>query len=246
MKKIFIGLLCCLMLSGCGGNKSEEKEEEKDHSTTYRWSTSEVASKAPKLEKKHGRIENDNADLFKVAVYDQNKKVYNDYVQKCYDAGFTNEVSDYDNKEHLEHYANTSDGYRIDVEFYKKDGSEDKNTLMIRVLKLKNDDATNASNQNNTQQSTNNSSEVSPDFKANMDQYEKFFDSYVDFMKAFSKDDATAEQLLEYNKFMSEYPKTQEAINNIDTNNLSDADKAYYVEVTERISKKLLELSLTL
>ncbi|WP_270850019.1 DUF6591 domain-containing protein [Faecalibacillus faecis] len=243
MKKIFTGLLCCLMLAGCGGGN---KDEERDHSTTYRWSTSEIASKAPKLEKKHGRIENDSDDLFKVAIYDQSKKTYNDYVQKCYDAGFTNEVSDYDDKEYLEHYANTSDGYRIDIEFYKKDGNEDKNTLMIRVLKLKNDDATNTSNQSNHEESTNNLNEVSLDFKADMNQYEKFFDSYVDFMKAFDKDDASAEQLLKYNKFMSEYPKTQEAINNIDTNNLSDADKAYYVEVTERISNKLLELSITL
>lgn len=27
MKKIFIGLLCCLMLAGCGGNKSDKKSE---------------------------------------------------------------------------------------------------------------------------------------------------------------------------------------------------------------------------
>lgn len=244
MKKIFIGLLCCLMLAGCGGGS---KDEEKDHSTTYRWSTSEIANKIPKLEKKHGKIEYDRDDLFGVVIYDQKKKEYNSYVEKCYDAGFVNEIKDFNDDSSLEHFAYNSENYRVQIIFYKEDGTEDENSLVIQIQKMEDKSNENSSTeQNNTEQSTNDSTEVSTDFKATMDQYEKFFDSYVDFMKSYDANNSSATQLAKYTDFMNEYSKTMDALNKIDQNSLSAGDKAYYIEVTGRITQKLLEVNQTL
>ena len=246
LKRLFLGIVIIVILIVVAAEVFSDvgKEKKKDHSTTYRWSTTEVASKAPKLEKKHGEIVYDNDSSFKVVIYDQKKKTYNSYVQKCYDAGFTNDVSDNNDEASLEHYASTEDGYRINVEFYKEDGYEDKNSLVIDITKIYKENSTeqNDSEQNNTQQSTNNSNVVSADFKATMDQYEKFFDSYVDFMKSYDANNSTATQLKKYTEFMNEYSKTMDALNKIDQNSLSAGDKAYYVEVMGRITQKLAEV----
>lgn len=237
---IFIGLLVWIGIKQHNNNKHKKD----DHSVTYRWSTSEIANKIPKLEKKHGKIEYDREDLFGVVIYDQKKKDYNSYVEKCYDAGFVNEIDDFNSESSLEHFAYNSENYRVQVTFYKEDSIEDGNSLVIEIQKMKDksQETNSSSEQNNAQQSTNDSNEVSADFKATMDQYEKFFDSYVDFMKSYDANNSTATQLKKYTEFMNEYSKTMDALNKIDQNSLSAGDKAYYVEVMGRITQKLAEV----
>ena len=84
---------------------------------------------------------------------------------------------------------------------------------------------------------------VTPEFKELMDSYEKFFDEYVDFMKKYSDSDDTLGMMEEYTEYMKTYAETMEKLGKIDTDKLSAADYAYYVEVTARIQKKLLEVS---
>ena len=48
---------------------------------------------------------------------------------------------------------------------------------------------------------------------------------------------------MDYSDYMSSYADVMQKMNEIDTENLSPADYAYYVEVTARIQKKLLEIS---
>lgn len=84
---------------------------------------------------------------------------------------------------------------------------------------------------------------VTPEFKELMDSYEKFFNEYVEFMKKYSDSDDTLGMMEEYTEYMKTYAETMEKLGEIDTDNLSAADYAYYVEVTARIQKKLLEVS---
>lgn len=84
---------------------------------------------------------------------------------------------------------------------------------------------------------------VTPEFKKAMDSYEKFFNEYVKFMKEYEDSDDMTGMLMEYSEYMTSYAETMGDLNEIDADNLSDADYAYYVKVTARIQKKLLELT---
>ncbi len=84
---------------------------------------------------------------------------------------------------------------------------------------------------------------VTPEFKKAMDSYEKFFGEYVDFMKEYADSDDMTGMLMEYSEYMTSYAEMMGKLDEIDSDNLSDADYAYYVKVTARIQKKLLELT---
>lgn len=84
---------------------------------------------------------------------------------------------------------------------------------------------------------------VTPEFKAAMDEYEKFYDDYCDFMKRYMNADATEmlSMLNDYTKMLDQLTKMDEELDKMDTSKMSLADQQYFIEVTARIEKKLLE-----
>ena len=84
---------------------------------------------------------------------------------------------------------------------------------------------------------------IAPDFKAAMDSYEKFFDEYVIFMKAYKESDDVASMANEYTAMMMQYLETMTALDEIDEDALSDEEALYYAEVMLRINQKLLEVA---
>lgn len=84
------------------------------------------------------------------------------------------------------------------------------------------------------------SEEVSSSFKETMDEYEEFMDKYVDFMKSYDANDVT--MLSEYTELLSQYNTYMDKVSKIDEDSLSSADLAYYLDVTNRVNKKLLEV----
>lgn len=95
------------------------------------------------------------------------------------------------------------------------------------------------------QQEAQESDTVTPEFKATMDAYEAFFDEYVDYTKKYLNADSTAQlsMLADYTTLLAKYATMAEELDKIDENELSTADYIYYIEVTARIEKKMLELS---
>ena len=82
---------------------------------------------------------------------------------------------------------------------------------------------------------------VTPEFKAQMDAYEAFFDEYIAFMSSYSSDNAdTSGMFLQYMDMLGKYAECMSAMESIDQDELSEADLAYYIEVTMRIEAKLL------
>ena len=81
---------------------------------------------------------------------------------------------------------------------------------------------------------------VTPEFKAQMDEYEAFFDEYVEFMQKYSESDNPVALMSEYLDFMQKYTKAMEALDAIDESTLSDADSLYFAQVMLRIDEKLL------
>ena len=84
---------------------------------------------------------------------------------------------------------------------------------------------------------------LSPDFKETMDNYEAWFDHYCEVMKKYQENPSDMELLAETTDLMAEEAKVMEEMENMDESEMNTAELAYYLEVTARIEKKLLEVS---
>ena len=84
---------------------------------------------------------------------------------------------------------------------------------------------------------------LSPEFKKTMDDYEAWFDHYCDVMKRYEEDSSNLELLSEMTDLLTEETKMLEEMENMDQSEMNNAELAYYIEVTARIEKKLLEVA---
>ena len=84
---------------------------------------------------------------------------------------------------------------------------------------------------------------ISPEFKKTMDDYEAFFDHYCEVMKKYEENPSDLELLSEMTDLLSEETAMLEQMENMDQSDMNAAELAYYLEVTARIEKKLLEVA---
>lgn len=82
---------------------------------------------------------------------------------------------------------------------------------------------------------------IRPEFKEAMDSYEAFFDEYVTFMNKYTESNNAASMLTDYANYITKYADTMNKMSALGDSELSTTETAYYVEVTARINKKLLE-----
>lgn len=84
---------------------------------------------------------------------------------------------------------------------------------------------------------------LSPEFKKTMDDYEAWFDHYCEVMKKYQEDSSNIELISEMTDLLSEETEMLEQMENMDQSQMNSAELAYYIEVTARIEKKLLEVA---
>ena len=84
---------------------------------------------------------------------------------------------------------------------------------------------------------------LSPEFKKTMDDYEAWFDHYCEVMKKYKEDSSNLELLSEMTDLLTEETKMLEELENMDQSEMNNAELAYYIDVTARIEKKLLEVA---
>jgi len=82
---------------------------------------------------------------------------------------------------------------------------------------------------------------LSPEFKKTMDDYEAWFDHYCEVMKKYQENPSDIELLTEMSDLIAEETTMLEQMENMDESEMNNAELAYYLEVTARIEKKLLE-----
>ena len=84
---------------------------------------------------------------------------------------------------------------------------------------------------------------ISPEFKKTMDDYEAWFDHYCDVMERYKEDSSNLELLSEMTDLLTEETTMLEQMENMDQSEMNNAELAYYIQVTARIEKKLLEVA---
>ena len=112
-------------------------------------------------------------------------------------------------------------------------------------------DGTSASNKSDTtdtnddsSSSSSSSNNVSADFKKTMDDYEAMIDKYCEVMQKYQNtDEPSMEMYADYFDMLEQYSKAMEGLSSIDVSSLDASDYLYYIEVMERINKKLESIS---
>lgn len=89
--------------------------------------------------------------------------------------------------------------------------------------------------------------EVDPEFKAALDQYEAFINGYCDFLEMYLKADTDTQlsMMEDYTTWMSQYAEVMDAVRTLDAcqDEMTPAQLSYYIEVTARVSQRMIEFS---
>lgn len=114
---------------------------------------------------------------------------------------------------------------------------------IIRTAKRSTGSGGSEENQTGSQSGANTGAGVDPELKAFLDSYEAFVDEYVDIMKKYSEDSSDVTGMLgDYLNALEQLAEFEEKVEAYDTEKMSAADLAYYLEVTSRCTKKLLSV----
>lgn len=200
-------------------------------------------------------IYDDQMDKF----YDE---IYDDAMDEVYDAYYDGIVEDgYDvapyekwSEESSACYKEWSDtssklyGYwsAVSSGFYQKNFDVDTIIKQYEEEKSKSETIETKSENTSTEQADSSQTDgIRPEFQEAMDSYEAFFDEYVSFMKKYenaSQDDVLG-MMDEYTDYLKQYTETMSKMEALDDGDLSTEEALYYAEVTNRISKKLIEVA---
>ena len=214
------------------------------------WPSSTVGNMLPAPKSTTGKFSYEHDDSFFVYVSETSKADYDQYVADCSANGFN---IDYD-KGDTYYRADNADGYHISLKY------EGNNIMVVEIKACKNSDAgtsepaTTEPSTETTAPSESNATETKPndtdlvdgmrkDFKDAMDSYEAFMDEYVAFMKKYSDNPSDVGLLADYTKYMSKYADMVEKFDKWESEDLNDAELAYYIDVQARVSKKLLDVA---
>ncbi len=87
--------------------------------------------------------------------------------------------------------------------------------------------------------------EIRPEVKEFLDAYGAYMDEYVEFMQRYSNAGPgnMAAMMEDYYAMMSHYAEFSEKIDALDESELTNAELAYYIEVTNRVNQKLLTVA---
>lgn len=220
-------------VSGCGSSGPSKTVD------TFTWPSSGLATELPKPKTNKGEISSNSDAHFYATLQEVSHSDYDDYIKSCKDANYT----DFSGEGTDCFKAKAPSGAKLSLSF----DNEDK-TLQITLNKAQ--EATNepadTSDDSSTGSPADTSADASPtsssDFRAMMDGYEQFMNSYVEFMKKYESSDDTASMLADYGSMMQQYSDWSQKFDSVDENSLSAEDQAYYLEVQGRVLQKLSEV----
>lgn len=236
---IFAALIAYVDWSNKKDAEKREAERLAEY-TEFAWPTSEIAKRVPQpKDMTKGKIEYDSETSLTVELAKTDKAAYNDYVDSCKQAGFTVDYSASEDS----YTADDADGYHIYIRL-DSDGY-----LYISVDAPKEEtEATStpepAAESETTEESTpapeeTDASGLRTDFKEAMDSYEDFMDEYVNFMTKYNESSDIASMAVDYANYMSKYAEMSKKFDAWESEDLTDAEMNYYIDVQARVLKKL-------
>lgn len=83
---------------------------------------------------------------------------------------------------------------------------------------------------------------IRPEFKEALDSYEEFFDEYCNIMKKYMENPLDMNILTEYSEYLEKAEEMDKKLEALDDGEMSDEELKYYLEVTTRVTTKMLEI----
>lgn len=208
------------------------------------WPDSEIAQLIPIPESNYGSVDWEASYGFVIYVAQTSIESFNKYVDSCKECGFTVDYRAGDDY----YYADNEDGYSLDLKY------EDGDVMFIRLDEPDNDTTETSETTEPTESQEEeltgseeanqvSDSDIRPEFKEALDSYEVFFDEYVEFMKKYQDSDDVSSMLTDYTNYMSQYADMMTKLSALEGEDMTTAEAAYYLEVTTRINKNLLEVA---
>ena len=228
------------------------------------WPKSGLADKLPKPDSQYGEIDFDEDDFFEANVEKTSADDYRSYIKACEDKGFTVDAE----KSNSSYTAADSEGYKLDL-YYNSYDKESR--ISLDAPKQETDSAnqtdstdtieadtdatdtgtdttttTDNSGSDNpaTTDSTTDSGSVTPELKEFLDSYESFMDEYIAFMQKYNSSSDTLGMATDYAKMLAKYAGFSKKADAYNTDEMSSADAAYYLDVMNRVNKKLADAAL--
>lgn len=211
-----------------------------DNTETYEWPNDALAEMLPEPKGKIVSLSEVDGEFLDATV--EIKEGYCiDYIDACREKGFTLEKSlnNYDGD--YDYRAKNKEGWEVWI-------YNTENEMYINLTSpewIEEDESS-----SDEEESTDNSEEeeskelvdgMRPEFKKAMDSYEAFYNEYCDFMESYDEDTTDLELISKYSDLMSKASEMDADFEKWDDDDLNDAELDYYLEVTSRVSEKLLE-----
>lgn len=254
---IIIIIVAVIVVAGAYFANKKMANRRMENYAEFSWPRSAAAAQVPVPEKLYGSVDWEHENDFKVTLADRTQGDYNQYVEACMDAGFT---VDYYRSSTL-FTAKNEAGYDLSVSFYETlkemsisvsvpsaddgaaedaDNEADQN---VTTAKAETKQATTAATEKPTEATKANVSGLRSDFKKAMDSYESFMDEYVTFMKKYKDNPSDLTVLKEYADYMAKYAEMSSDFEKWNSEDMNDAETAYYLQVQSRVLQKLSTVS---
>lgn len=257
---LLIIFIVILMIASKGEKQKETSAAKEEEMGTLNWPKSEIAALLPVPKSSVGEVFSESSDWCFIYVGKMSQDDFNAYIDECAEKGF---VVDYErgdkfyyaDDENGNHISLTYDGDNVmTVEIRRADDVEeesegnDKEETNKELTETESDemepDKTEPDETEDSGNNTEPADDLRPEFKNAMDSYEEVMIDYCDFMKKYSESDGTNLELLsDYADYMSKYAKAIKAFEAWESEELNTAEMAYYLDVQNRINKKLLEIT---
>ena len=262
----WIILVVVIAAIGLLGSIKEAMKKTSEQKATYSWSENALTDLIPKPDSKYGRVSMENENYFSINIYKITKKYFEEYVEECKDYGFTVDYMKYDNY----YSSNNEDEYSLSLSYDEKEktlmialcapeesGSEDdipkdnafeegedeinleKDSTMEEKPE-KSEELEAAKDSDNRIETT---KDIRPEFKEVLDGYEAFMSEYFDFIKKYTDSNNDIAMAEDYMKLLAKEIEWTEKIESLEDEEMNDEELKYYMEVTLRVSQKMLEIT---
>lgn len=247
---LFVALVAFARYSATKSQREYEAKEKAELHNTLNWPTNTTVAKLlPKPDSDVGRINWEHDDSISVDIPDVSTDDLNSYATKCSDVGFNIDFSKSDT-----HYsADNADGYHVSLYL------DSKNVLSIGLSKSEEESSDTGSDTStteetvtpteapleepsateNTDAASTDSNGMRADVKEAIDSYETFMNDYCDFMTKYSESDDVVSMMTDYADYMSKYADMAQKFDDLENDDLNNAELSYYLEVQTRVNQKL-------